>query len=174
MDTQQNTQSLANIVGKLKLFKGLAPSESAPILKICGFKSYTPKEVVFQAGDPSNEMLVLLQGKLIVVGESGTLLGEIMPGTSCGEMGVFTGRVRSATVIAETKASGFVINGQQLDTVMRAYPEAHVKILKNIIAVLSDRLSGADVQIESFAGKLRRAEDENGMMGEADSEDARQ
>lgn len=164
-EKRQQPQSLSNIVGKLRIFKGLSPSESAIVLKACTYKAYEPKEVIYQAGEPSKEMLILLQGQLKVLGNAGIELGEIAPGTCCGEMGIFTGQPRSATIVSGGKSSGFVITKAQLDSALRTAPEAHVKILQNIIAIISERLAGVDTQIESYAGRLQKAEDRMGSVG---------
>ena len=166
-ERRQPSQSLSNIVGKLRMFQGLSPSESTIVLKACDYKAYEPKEVIYQAGDPGKEMLILLQGQLRVLGEAGTELGVIASGACCGEMGLFTGQPRSATIVSEGKSSGFVITRSQLDGALRMAPETHVKILQNIIAMISERLAGADMQIESYAGRLQKAEDKRGMIGGA-------
>ena len=162
MDKKQQMQSLTTMVSKLRIFKGLNLSQSARLLKVCAYKTYTPSEIIYQVGDPSDEMLILLQGQLKAVGESGTELGEIPPGTCCGEMGVFTGHRRSATIVATSKSSGFVISKKDLTNSLRADPETHVKILQNIVILLSERLGTADQSIETYAGKLKTAE---GGMG---------
>jgi len=162
MEDRQQTQSLANIVGKLRIFKGLSPSESGVVLKACTYRSYEPKELIYKAGDPSTEMLLLLQGNLRVVGKTGVDLGVIVPGTSCGEMGMFTGQTRSATIVSEGKSSGFTITKPQLDSALRSAAETHVKILQNIIAVLSERLAGADTQIEDYASRLQGPDGDRG------------
>ncbi len=159
MDGQQN-QSLINIVTKLKIFQGLGITEVTRLLKHCTSTSYQQGEIIFEAGGRSQELFILLQGSLKVVGRSGTGLGDIPAGTCCGEMGIFTGQPRSATVVATEKSVGFIITKTDLTSALRADPAAHLKILQNLVTLLSERLASADVNIETYATKLKKAEDE--------------
>ncbi len=159
----QPQQALLQIVSKLKIFAGLSPREAAHLLKSCTSRTYQPSEVIYQANDPSQEMFILLQGRLSVVGTKGTQLSDILPGASCGEMGVFTGLPRTATVIATQKSVGFAITKQDLHSALRIDLGMQVKVLQNVIALLSERLANADTNIEDYAGKLKQAEDEHGL-----------
>ncbi len=163
MATSQ-AQTLLQIVSKLQIFKGLSPTEVARLLKVCASQTYQPSEIIYQVGDPSQEMFILLQGRLKAVGKTGTTLGEIQPGTCCGEMGVLTGLPRSATVVATQKSVGFSVSKQNLNGVLKTDQGMHIKILQNVITLLSQRLGQADASIETYAGKLRGAEDEHGML----------
>ena len=155
----QPQQALLQIVSKLKIFQGLTPREAAFLLKSCTSSTYQPSEVIYQAGQPSQEMFILLQGRLSVVGPKGTQLGDILPGTSCGEMGVFTGLPRSATVIATQKSVGFTITKQDLQSALPQDLGMQVKVLQNVITLLSERLLNADTNIEDYAGKLKQVEE---------------
>lgn len=158
------SQTLLQIVSKLQIFKGLSPTEVARLLKVCTSKTFQPSEMVYQVGNPSYDMFILLQGRLKAVGKSGTALGDIQPGTCCGEMGVFTGLPRTATIVATQKSVGFSVSKQDLLGVLRADQGMHVKVLQNVIILLSQRLGDADAFIETYAGKLKRAEDERGQL----------
>ena len=164
MASQNQAQALLQIVSKLRIFQGLTPREAAHMLKSCASQTFQPSEVLYQVGDPSQEMFILLQGRLKVVGKTGTALGDILPGTCCGEMGVFTGRPRSATVVATQKSVGFSITKQDLFAALKVNQDLHIKVLQNVITLLSERLGTADDYIENYAGKLKRAEDERGQL----------
>ena len=160
---QQQTQSLITIVSKLRVFHGLSLNETALLLKVCASRSYTAAEIIYQAGEPSREMFILLQGKLKAVSKSGTELGDILPGTCCGEMGMFTGHNRSATVVAIDQSMGFAIARGDLLKVFKADVQLQAKVQQNIIMMLCERLEEADINIDSRAGELKRVKDEQGM-----------
>ena len=162
MDNRQ-TQSLMNLVRKLRVFQGLSLSESARMLKVCSSRTYVPSEIIYNAGEQSKEMFILLQGKLKAIGQSGAELGDILPGTCCGEMGVFTGQPRVATVVAVEQSTGFAITKSDFQTVLRSDTGLQVKIQKNIITMLCERLQGADMNIDIYAGKLKQVRDEQGL-----------
>jgi CRP-like cAMP-binding protein len=77
-------------------------------------------------------------------------------------MGVFTGSPRSATVVSSQQSAGFTLGKQDVQTLLRNNPDIHVKIQQNIIALLSERLTKADLSIESYADRLKDAEDNYG------------
>ena len=164
MPPQNQAQALLQIVSKLKIFQGLTPREAATMLKSCNSQTFQPSETIYQVGDSSQELFILLQGRLKVVGKSGTALGDILPGTCCGEMGVFTGQPRSATVIATQQSVGFSMSKQDLQNTLKAHQDMHVKILQNVVTLLSERLGTADEYIENYAGKLKQVDDEQGLL----------
>lgn len=159
MADQNPTQNLLQIVSKLKIFQGLSPRESTLMLKPCVSKTVESSETLYEVGGQSQEMFILLQGRLKVVGKSGTSLGDILPGTCWGEMGVLTGQPRTATVIATQKSIGFTITRQALQIVFRGDQTLHIKVLQNIVNLLSERLTSADAYIENYAGKLNHVDD---------------
>ncbi len=114
-------------------------------------------------------MLILLQGRLGVLGKGDAPLGDIHPGTSCGEMGLFTGHTRSATILAAAKSAGFVIRKQDLDGILDSDLSTKVKILQNVVELLTSRLVGADVQIEGFAAKPQKPEDDIESLAQTDA-----
>ena len=132
---QQQTTQLLGIVGKLPIFKDMSATEVEPLLRACAYKTYAPKEIVYRGDEPSREMLILLAGKLQALSKSGTVLGEILPGSCCGEMGVFTGLSRSATIISTAKSVGLVLGRQDMEIVLKAGLEMQTKVLRNIIAL---------------------------------------
>ena len=148
------------VIQKIEVFKGLTVMEAQRLLKVCQFKTYESGEQVYGTGDPSLEMLILLQGKLKVTSDSGKELGEIVQGTATGEMGLFTGLPRSANITAMGKSSGFAISRRGLDSLMEADRETCTKILRNVLAMLSHRLQNANNQIEGQAKTIQRLQEE--------------
>ena len=149
----EQAQRVLSIIEKVQVFEGLTLMEAQRLLKLCHYQTYEPGQHVYEAEDSSNELLILLQGKLHVVGVSGTVLGEIAPGTSTGEMGVLTGRHRSATVIAVERSAGFVIQKLELNALLRADQGMCIKIFRNMVSLLCERLEGANISIEGYARK---------------------
>jgi CRP-like cAMP-binding protein len=143
-----HTQNLLPVIRKIHVFQGLALSEARRLLRLCECRSYEAKRQIYTYGEPSTEMLILLKGKLVATAQSGRLLGEILPGTCTGEMGVFTGEARSAGVAAAEDSLGFVIRKPGLDTMLRMDRGMHLKILQNIVAQLCDRLASLNRRLE--------------------------
>lgn len=108
---------------------------------------YDPGQVVFAEGDPSLEVLLILEGEVEVLKASGPggaiVLGRIGPGQFVGEMGVIEGRPRSATVRAAD-----AVRGERLDRdgfLERISAEPHLAF--EALRRLSERLHAADLRL---------------------------
>lgn len=165
---RQQMHALQAIVDKIDVFKGLTPEEVERLLRVCSHTTFEAGEVVFTAGDASDEMVIVLQGKLSPRSRAGTVLGEITAGSCCGEMGLFTGEARTATVVAEAATTGFRIQRQDLMVLFRTDTRMHIKMLQNIVALLSRRLASTDQQIETYARRTEQLEEQvGGGLGDA-------
>ena len=58
----------------------------------------------------------------------------------------------------------FAITKQNLHNALLADLGMQVKVLQNVISLLSERLASADTNIEDYAGKLRQVKDEHGLI----------
>lgn len=161
MDKKQQRQ-LIPIIQKISLFNGLTVEEVKRILEVSRVQEYRAGEEVFQLGGPSHEMLILLQGELLATSKSGATLGEIAPGTSTGEMGVFTGKPRSARVVASKNSTVLTLRKHDLGRIFKEDPRFEVKVLKNLIVLLSERLADSNRHVESYddAATGTKAEEE--------------
>ena len=153
MNKQQ--YGLMQIIQKIDIFKGLSVEEAGCLLRLFSPKIFEAKEMVYAVGQPSTDLLVLLQGKLVVTSTSGDVLAEIGPGTPIGEMGIFTGHPRSANVVAPGKAGGVVISRQAMDAFLSSDTAIRSRVLQNIVDVLSERLAEANQKIAAQAQRIQ-------------------
>lgn len=109
-------------------------------------------ELLYRQGDPGNGMHVLLTGRLqvrITVDDDATerVVAMIEPGTVVGEIALFTGRERAATLLAMRDSTLAFLTRQDFETVIRHHPDAQLQISKYIIESLLDaqRKRGTDL-----------------------------
>jgi CRP-like cAMP-binding protein len=136
------------IVRKIHVFQGLVLGEASRLLSVCRSVTYKRGARVYEAGAPSTDMIILLTGRLVATSESGRLLGEISPGSATGEMGLFTGQPRSATIEATEQSMALLLRRPDLEKLMRSDHELCLKLTRNIIGMLAHRLSQANARIE--------------------------
>jgi len=86
MNRQQHM--FMKILQKIRIFAGLEVSEAQTLLAFAYMKQYDKGDIVYERGNPSDDMLVLILGRLKVMGEDGRGLVDIPPGTSIGENGI--------------------------------------------------------------------------------------
>jgi len=151
---------LMQVLKKIPLFKGFEVKEALYLLRICRTTSFQPGQTIYVMGEPSMEMLILLKGKLNVTGRSGEILAVIDPGGAIGEMGLFTGQPRSANIIAMSNSTGLVIRKQDLIQLLHGNKDMHIKLLNNLVAMLSERLVETDRLVEKGIEKGGEEEDE--------------
>ena len=142
MNKQQHM--LMKILQKIPVFDGLALHEAEALIHVSTLKAFKKGDQVYKVGEPSSDMLVLIKGKLIVVSKEGKELVAISAGTSTGEMGVFTGHPRAATIVAAVDSLGLVLTKQGLSQVMSTEKNIKGTILENVVALLATRLEEAN------------------------------
>ena len=155
----QRQQRLTQIIQKIAVFRGLNTSDIQELLKVCKMRSFAAEEQIYKAQDPSDELLILLKGQLIVSSASGESLGSVAAGQPIGEMGVFTGQTRSATVTALSESGGVTIRKMDVDILMARNPHMYVKVLQNIVASLCERLTKSNSQNEQHMKTIMRMQD---------------
>ncbi len=152
MDQEQGAR-LKSVIENLGVFRHLTISQASRILRICKQTKYSVGQTVYQEGAESGEMLILLSGKLRAINSEGTILGEIQPGGTTGEMGLLTGRKRVATVQTLQPSRGFTIGRNDLLSVLKSDDTLRIKVLENMVDILCQRIEGANNQIETYAKK---------------------
>ena len=135
---------MMQVVQKIAVFKGLDVKEVVLLLKVSHSTMFKPGQTIYVTGEPGDEMLVLLKGKLNVTGDTGEVFATIGSGNAVGEMGLFTGEPRSANIVAVENSAGLVIRKQELIVLLSNNREIYVKLLNNVINLLSERLAEAN------------------------------
>ncbi len=152
MNAQQ--YQMMQILQKIPVFKGFEVKESLMLLRICHPQSYKAGQTIFNVGESSTEMLVLYKGRVQVVSRSGEVLAHLGTGAATGEMGIFTGQPRSASVVATEPTGGLIIRKAELIVLLGNNPSMHLRLLYNVINLLSARLADANRQNDTYARKL--------------------
>ena len=129
-----------NMIRKIPMFGELSVDEAKLVLSACQQKEYEPNEVIFKYGGGSSEMLILMSGELDVRSLGGVSVAQINPGQMVGEMGVITGKIRSATVVSSEKSIALSLNTAEFDRLLRKYHCIGLKMLRNVINDLSVKI----------------------------------
>ncbi|HWH45999.1 MAG TPA: Crp/Fnr family transcriptional regulator [Thermoleophilaceae bacterium] len=137
----------ADLLGRVELFSSLSPDELTSLAEVAVPRSYDTGEIVFRSGDQGDTCYVLRSGAVKVTrrhldGRSITL-AELRPGQIFGELAMFSGETRSATVEALEPASAVALLAGDVRRTIGRHPEIAVKML----AGLADRLRDANERI---------------------------
>ena len=146
-----------NILGKFPLFKHVTMSQFHSLLSICKQKVILKDEFIFQADESAESMFILIKGQFSVILPDGKVLTRINPPGIVGEMGIFTGEQRSATVISSKESITLIITNIELKRLFKFNSDLHVTILQNIVHDLSEKVR-KDNKIIEFLDKNRGEE----------------
>ncbi|MCE5250181.1 cyclic nucleotide-binding domain-containing protein [bacterium] len=153
-ESDEAIQRLRNI----SMFNNLSVEQLDKMVRICSKKKYSSQEQIYRMGEESKDMFILMKGKISITFNSGVELKNIVPTGTVGEMGVFTGEPRSASVLADTDCIVLNINKAELFTLFRNDMELCVKILLNIIRNLSEKVRTDNKVIEELMYRVRSLE----------------
>ncbi len=140
---------------KIPLFKGLSDVQYKKILNICSKKMIPKDHYICHKGDDANELYLLTKGQLKIMLQSNMLLTYITPIGLVGEIGVFTGSKRTASVLAHTDSAVIKINKKELFRLFGSDAELSSRIMLNVIADLANKLMEDNNLIEELRNKKR-------------------
>ena len=161
---ESSSSRLVETVKKIPIFRGLAVDQIRKILACCNHEIHEVGDVVCQNNTASTEIYILIAGELAVVTVEGIKVATISPVTTVGEMGVFTGQPRSATVVATRKSNVFSIRKQQLDQLLRDDQKMRVLISRHMVDILAGKLVGDNVRMRDYQIDKSSSEDRIAML----------
>jgi CRP-like cAMP-binding protein len=132
----------AALIAKLPLFQGLTSDGAQMLLDCGGVKEYSSGEVVLKEGDSPTFVLLLLTGKMqIFVKRRGRdlVVGEAVPGTIVGELGVLCGIPRSASVRASEKSAALQWSATAFRTLLLQNLFLSERIFRESLRVLIEK-----------------------------------
>ena len=140
---------IRDFVKDIPIFKGLNSEQTQKILNICSIKTYPKGHFICQEGEESNELYIFIDGELKVV-KGNTFLAYIAPYGLVGEIGVFTGKGRSASVVNTIKSNVIKINKNELFQLLKYDQDLNNCILLNVISDLANKLQKDNELIENL------------------------
>lgn len=137
-----------NILGGHFLFSGFSQKEIGEIASQAVVRSFGAGETVFFQGDAGNGLYCILEGgvKVMIASENGKelVLAVLEKGGFFGEMSLFDGKIRSASVVASMPSQLLFISRELFVRQLGVYPELALKLL----AVMGERLRQANGYME--------------------------
>lgn len=178
-DTLAVRGNLRGLLAALPVFEALTDDVLVAVAAECEWLSLPGGAPLFEAGEPSDAMYVLLSGCLGSYAPAGgdrrRFLGRVLAGETVGEMGLVSGRPRTASVVALRDSELVCLSRAAFDRVVRHHPSAMLAIARITVDRLESqnlagrrgRVSGPrsfallpqalDVDVASFALELVEA-----------------
>ena len=104
-------------------------------------------------GEESNELFIMLKGRLKITLKGSTLINFIYPMGLVGEIGVFTDVKRSASVLAAEESTVLRIHKTELFALMKSDAALSSRLLLNVVHDLAAKLQEDNRIIEELRTK---------------------
>jgi CRP/FNR family transcriptional regulator len=149
-------------LARFPTFESLSEDELRQMAELAVPRRYDDGQVIFREGDRSDTCFIVRTGRVRITrthsGGRRLTLAELAPGEMFGELSMFDGEGRSATVDAVEDTTTLALLERDVKRVLRAHPEIAVKML----ARLASRLRAANEKLahQSFqpvAGRVASA-----------------
>jgi CRP/FNR family transcriptional regulator, cyclic AMP receptor protein len=145
--SRPSSESTAELLGRVPIFRGLSPAELMRIGQVAVPRSFEAGSIILREGDSGDTCYVMRSGLARVTREhSGgrtITLTNIGPGEIFGELAMFGGEVRSATVEALEDVEVVAILADDLKRLLKDHPETAVTLL----AALGQKLREANERL---------------------------
>ena len=152
----------AQLLGRVALFADLSERELEQLAQVAVPRTYEPGEAVFREGDSGDTCYVVREGSVRVTRRHSDgrviTLAELRPGAIFGELAMFGGETRSASVEALEPTRALAILAGDLRRLLLEHPDLAVRMLEG----LADRLRAANERIarqsfQTVAGRVASA-----------------
>jgi CRP/FNR family transcriptional regulator, cyclic AMP receptor protein len=135
------------LLGGVSLFAGLAERDLAELAQVAVPRSWLAGEAVFREGDSGDTCYVIRDGAVRVTRRHSDgrqiALAELREGDIFGELAMFGGETRSATVETIGPTSGVALLAGDLRRTLLAHPDIAVAMLEG----LADRIRAANERL---------------------------
>ncbi len=134
-------------LARFPIFESLSEDELRQMAELAVPRRYDDGEVIFREGDRSDTCFIVRTGRVRITrthsGGRRLTLAELAAGEMFGELSMFDGEGRSATVDALEDTTTLALLERDVKRVLRAHPEIAVKML----ARLANRLRAANEKL---------------------------
>ena len=127
-------------IAQFKIFHTLSQTELIKIIPSIFYKAFDTNEIMFDAGDPSEELFLVASGIFEISVQSGkkeVVVASFSEGDLFGEMAFFDQQTRSAACKAKVPGKVMILTKKNFDRLGQREPMAYAKILKNIYGIIS-------------------------------------
>lgn len=119
------------MLGSIDIFGGLDESHLAMIRQAARDHTFTAGQTIVEEGGADKRMYVILSGTadVLIAGETIAHLG---PGEYFGEIAVFDGGDRTASVVATTDVTALSVNSINLRSLIRENPQMGLNLIEGL------------------------------------------
>ncbi|MFO7604127.1 MAG: cyclic nucleotide-binding domain-containing protein [Gammaproteobacteria bacterium] len=140
----EDRHRIISMLKKLPLFAGLHDQDFTHLCDLGRGKTYAQGTTVFQQGDHSHSLFVLLAGKIELATQANGLVYEALPGDFFGEIGFITQGLRAASATAVRDAVIMEISTSDYTLLLGQHPRICAVMMQHIAENLAQHLLRAN------------------------------
>lgn len=141
MDKDQKTDIIP-------IIKGFSEDQVLKVLAVSAEKAFKEGDRLFEEGQDSRNIFILLSGILQVRTPTGGEIATIGKMGVVGEMGVLTDLPRAASVIALKDCQTLCLGKEELFGLILQDPDMGYRIYRNVTHILAERLRDNNILLE--------------------------
>ena len=145
---------LVKVLLDVPLFEDLDYQQIQAMLELGERKTVQPGTVLSEPRTIDEYLIVLLDGRLRLESASGDFLDYVEPVRVTGEMGVFTGQIRSTRLVVDETSDVLLLSSEGLDEMLEEDPQMGNHMLANLIKLLYSRLYDVNQEVESLRSQV--------------------
>jgi CRP/FNR family transcriptional regulator, cyclic AMP receptor protein len=142
------SSDIGSFLAGLPVFRGVGAPDLEALVGRLRERHLRKGQVLFREGEVGHEMFFVRRGTLVVSktvsGQVEQVLARMGPGEFFGEMSLFDGAPRSASVQAEADALLLVLDRDNLQRFTAANPSAAAAFLHAVVLIFIERLRRSD------------------------------
>jgi len=123
---------------QVPLFSHLSLEQLEAVQQITHEVEYMANETIVKEGDPGGELYLLIEGRVRIYKDYGTLkersLSTVSAVSYFGEMAAIDDEPRSATVVSAVRSRMLCLEGESLKDLIRQMPEISFEIMRVLTA----------------------------------------
>jgi CRP/FNR family transcriptional regulator len=129
-------EETARLLARVEVFAGLEPRELTEVAQVAVPRFYERGEVIFREGDGGDTCYVIRSGAVVLTRSHDdgreVALAELRAGAMFGELALFGGERRSATVTAVEDSEAVALTGPDVERLVRSHPDMALAMLSSM------------------------------------------
>lgn len=144
---------VAEFLRDVRLFQAFSDDDRAAVARVLRERTVRKGQVLLREGDEGAEMYLVRRGALVVskavTGPVEQILARMGPGDFVGEMALFDGAPRSATIQADAAGDAvlLVLDRANLEALIEANPRAAASFFHALVQVFIERMRASGTLI---------------------------
>ncbi|PIE56739.1 MAG: Crp/Fnr family transcriptional regulator [Desulfobulbus propionicus] len=117
----------------LDIFEPLSDDSLRDLSGLLQLRDYAAGKVILKKGEPGNNLFIVLEGLVAVIGDEGQTLTEMGPGDIFGEMSLLSGEPVTTSIYTRQKSKFATLSGKNFKYILNRFPVLQVFFYRMLV-----------------------------------------